>query len=79
MLRIKSNTIVGDKLAEELGRTLGPKAWGAQNIWGMNLYFAHKKIGSSGDLVRDFGAESELAAHEQDTVPVVCKVSKASC
>ena len=44
VLRIKPNTIVGDKLAEELGRTPGPKAQGAQNIWGMNLYFAHKKI-----------------------------------
>lgn len=44
VLRIKSNTIVGDKLADELGSTPGPKAQGEQSIWGMDLCFAHKKI-----------------------------------
>ena len=39
------------------------------------IYF----LGSSGNLVRDFGAEGELAAAEQNTVPVVFKVSKTSC
>lgn len=44
VLRIKLNTVVGRKLASELGATPGPKALGFQSIWGMSLYFAHKKI-----------------------------------
>ena len=34
--------------------------------------------GSSENLVRDFGAESELTTREQKSIPVVFKVSKAS-
>ncbi len=44
VLRLKSNTIVGDKLASELGSTPGPKAQARQDIWDMRLYFGHKKI-----------------------------------
>ena len=35
-------------------------------------------LGSSENLGRDFGAESELTTREQNSIPVVFKVSKAS-
>jgi hypothetical protein len=40
---------------------------------------SQQERGSSGNLVRDFGAEGELTAAEQNTVPVVFKVPKTSC
>jgi hypothetical protein len=35
-------------------------------------------FGSSGDLVRDFGAEGELSATKEDAIAVVFKAPKSS-
>jgi len=44
VLRIKHNTIVGEKLANEHGAARGRRPKTPQNIWGLKLYFACKKI-----------------------------------
>lgn len=52
VLRIKKNTLIGDKNADQHGSTPGPKMQERQSIWGLPLYFSHKKISKTkgGDL-----------------------------
>jgi len=44
VLRIKHNTVIGDKLASERGKARGRKSKERQNIWGLKLYFSSKSI-----------------------------------
>lgn len=46
--RIKCNTRVGSKSAQECGTTRGRKGSGRQRIWNMALFFASKRIQSKG-------------------------------
>lgn len=44
VLRVKSNTVVGRKLAHEHAATRGRKPLARQKIWSLNLFFASKRI-----------------------------------
>jgi len=48
VLRIKNNTIVGSKLAKEHAISRGTKPRGLQEVFGMQLYFACKKMKANG-------------------------------
>jgi hypothetical protein len=48
VLRVKSNTVIGDKPAREHASTRGRKTKGCQNIWGMDLFFSSKPIKRGG-------------------------------
>jgi len=48
VLRIKSNTLVGDKHAHEYRGSKGKKTTIRHQIWGQSLFFGSKKIKSSG-------------------------------
>ena len=49
---LRKNTLIGDKNADQHGSTPGPKTQERQSIWGLPLYFSHKKISKAkgGDL-----------------------------
>ena len=38
-----------------------------------------EKLGSSGNLVRNFRAEGQFPAAKEDAIPIVFKVPKSSC
>ena len=48
VLRVKSNTVVGNKSAREHANKRGRKTKGPQDIWGMDLFFSSKPIKRGG-------------------------------
>lgn len=48
VVRIKKNTIVGKRLANEYTSKRGPKSNTSQEVFGLNLFFAYKRIEQGG-------------------------------
>ena len=70
VLRIKHNTVVGNKLADEHGKSRGRKPAMVQKIWGLDLFFACKPIQRSGGqrlyvVSNHYGGKEALALYRQ--------------